>query len=138
MMFCLLNCHKDSPDCAVKADTLLQEMKKNPKTKPDIHSYAYAVQAWLLTPDGMDRAVVLARGALDVYSAGNKVRSIADYRSVKAIILAFCNAGHPVHAQNILYEVCELAGENRSPYPDLDVFGSLLDAWRKPKTWPRK
>jgi pentatricopeptide repeat protein len=131
MFLCLLNCHKDSPDCAIKADTLLQEMKKNPKTKSDIHSYAYAVQAWLLTPDGLDRAVELSREALDVYGTAGKKRSTAGYRSVKAIISAFSNAGHPVHAQNILFEVCELAREKRSPYPDVDVFGSLVDAWRK-------
>jgi pentatricopeptide repeat protein len=131
MFSCLLNCHKDSPDCAVNADTLLQEMKKNLKTQPNIHSYACTLRAWLLTPDGLDRAVELAREALEVYSAGSKDKSITDYLSVKAIILAFCSAGHPVHAENILFEVCVLAGENRSPYPDVDVFGSLVDAWRK-------
>jgi pentatricopeptide repeat protein len=131
MIDCLLSCHDALPDCAVKAYTLLQEMKKNPKTQPDMRLYVYALQASLLTPDGLDRAVELAREALDVYSAGRECRSYTEYKSVKAIILAFCTAGHPVHAHNILFEVCDLARENRSPPPDVDDFLSLVNAWRK-------
>jgi hypothetical protein len=62
MMSCLFRCH--TPDCVVYADTLLQEMKQNPNTQPEIFSYAYMIQLWLLTPDGLDRAVLLALEAL--------------------------------------------------------------------------
>jgi pentatricopeptide repeat protein len=131
MISCLFYYHKDLSDCVVKADTLLQEMKQNPNTQPDMRSYAYALQTWLLTPDGLDRAVELAREAMDLYSAGRKRISSSDYLSVKAIILAFCKTGYPVHAQNVLFEWCELARANRSPPPEIGVFGSLVDAWRK-------
>jgi pentatricopeptide repeat protein len=133
MIDCLLSCHDALPDCAVKAYTLLQEIKKNPKTQPDMRLYAFALKAWLLTPDGLDRAVELAREALDVYSEGCESRSSTEYRSIEAIILAFSTTGHPVHAENILFEVSNLARENRCPPPDEDVFGSLVDSWKKSK-----
>jgi hypothetical protein len=128
MISCLLNCDKALPDCAVKADTLLQEIKKKPKIEPDIRLYAYALQAWLLTPDGLDRAFELAREAMGVCCAQPDRRFS---KSVHAIILAFCTAGHPVQAQAILFEVCELVRENRGLHPDVDLFLSLVDAWRK-------
>jgi pentatricopeptide repeat protein len=130
MISCLLYCQKALPDCAVKADTLLQEMKKNPKTLPCIFSYACTIQAWLLTPDGLDRAVELSREALDVYSSGRQCISSTDYIKINSIILAFCRTGHPAQAQNILFGVYELYRENRCPPPDDGVFRSLVKAWR--------
>jgi hypothetical protein len=47
------------------------------------------------------------------------------------IILAFCLAGHPVHAQNFFLGVCELARENRNPIPGDAVIRELVLAWRK-------
>jgi pentatricopeptide repeat protein len=129
MIFCLFNYRNVFPDCAVKADALLQEMKKNPKTQPGIRSYTFTLQAWLSTPDGLDRAVELSRETLDLYSAGRKRRSSAEYFRIKAIILEFCRTGHVAHAQNIVFEVCELARENRSPPPEKDIFRSLKRGW---------
>jgi hypothetical protein len=131
MMTCLLK----QSDCAVKVDTLLQEMKRNPNTQPGMRWYACTLQAWLLTPDGLDRAVELSQDALDVYSTDSKRSSYLSMQKsssdVKSIILAFCTAGHPVHAQNFLFGVCKLARENRSPPPNENVFRALVDAWRK-------
>jgi PPR repeat len=131
MISCLLGCQKALPDCAVKADTLLQERKEKPEAQPEIRSYASTPQAHSLAPDGLDQAVELAREALIVYSASRKGRRHTDYVIVKKIILAFCKSGHPVHAQDILFQMFELAREKRSPIPDDYVLVSLINAWRK-------
>jgi pentatricopeptide repeat protein len=132
MLTTLLQCHGDVPNAAFEADNLLQEMKNDLNAQPDFLSYSMVLQTWLLTKGGLDKAIALAREALDERIHGN-IRTQPESRVVKSVILAFCRAGVPGKAEEILLEVCELAMQNILPKPDFNVFGAVVWSWERSK-----